>query len=248
MSRSAQAAQAYARHARPTPQHAASETHRQLVEQYGRLVRTVARRIWRRLPPHARGFEEDDLVSVGIIGLLDAHDRYEERDGIAFESFAEFRIKGAILDEIRRHDFFPRRLRAKANKLRRAEAQIEAREKRSATDDEVAEVMEMTTEEVRKLRGEVAPYSFVDTDDECITLRSPFPNPDRLLLEKELRQRLVKALDALGERHKLVLDLYYNQELKLKEIAEVLEVSEGRVSQLKSEAVRNVRDLLENLD
>lgn len=187
-------------------------------------------------------------MSVGIIGLLDAHDRYEEREGIAFESFAEFRIKGAILDEIRRHDFFPRRLRAKANKLRRTEAQIEARENRAATEAEVAEAMEITTEELRALRSEVAPYSFVDTDDECITLRSPFPSPDRLLLEKELRVRLVKALATLGDRHKLVLDLYYNKELKLKEIAEVLDVSEGRVSQLKSEAVSKVRDLLDALN
>lgn len=93
--------------------------HRVLVEEYGSLVRKVAQRILRRLPPYLRGLELEDLVSVGIMGLLDANERFDPSEGKPFGTFAEFRIKGAILDSLRKHDFFPRRLRQKANKLQR---------------------------------------------------------------------------------------------------------------------------------
>jgi RNA polymerase sigma factor for flagellar operon FliA len=222
-------------------------THGELVEQYGALVRTVAHRIWRRIPEHARGFEEEDLVSVGVIGLIRAYERYEERDGVSFASFAEFRIKGAMLDEIRRHDFFPRRLRAKANKLQRAEARLEKELGRAASNEEVAEALEMSTAQLAKLRAKIAPYSFVDNQDPCITLQSSFPDPSRVLLQKELREKMVELLKELPRRQQILLDLYFNKDLKLREIGEILEVSEGRVSQLKSAALRHVRGRMEGL-
>lgn len=228
----------------PVARHA---EYRELVEQHGRLVRTVAHRIWRRIPEHARGFEEEDLVSVGIIGLLKAHERYEERDGVSFASFAEFRIKGAILDEIRRHDFFPRRLRAEANKLRKAEASLEKALGRTPTDDEVAGELDMTAAKLTKLRAKVAPYSFVGDSDPCVTLQSHFPDPSRVVLEKELREHLVEVLEELPNRQQILLDLYFNKDLKLREIAEILEVSEGRVSQLKSAALATLRDRMKTL-
>lgn len=218
--------------------------HRALVEEHGALVRTVARRIFRRLPQSTRGFEEEDLVSVGVIGLLDAWNRYEPRDGVSFASFAEFRIKGAILDEIRRHDFMPRRLRARANALRKVERALETSLGRTPTSDETAAAMGLGAEELEALRSKVAPYHFVGEDDECVTLRSPLPDPARLVLEKEVRAKLVEALEGLGEREKLLLDLYFNKELKLREIAELLEVTEGRVSQIKSAAIGTLRKRL----
>ncbi len=216
------------------------EKQTQLVKDHGRLVRTVAYRIFRRLPQHVRGFEEEDLVSVGILGLLDANERWDPAQGIAFETFAEFRIKGAILDEIRRHDFFPRRLRAQANKVKKNEAKLEAELGRRPSDEEIAVEMELPLEDFQKLRGEVAQYVFVPEED-CISLQSPFPQPDQVLAVTELRESLKKALEDLPDKEKLVLDLYYNHELKLKEIADILEVTEGRVSQIKSEAHKRLK-------
>lgn len=218
--------------------------HRALVEEHGALVRTVARRIFCRLPQSARGFEEEDLVSVGVIGLLDAWSRYEPRDGVSFASFAEFRIKGAILDEIRRQDFMPRRLRAKANALRKVVRSLETSLGRTATTEELAAAMGLGAEALEALRSKVAPYHFVADDDECVTLRSPLADPARVVLEKELRTKLVEALEGLGEREKLLLDLYFNKELKLREIAELLDVTEGRVSQIKSAAIAVLRKRL----
>ncbi|MEZ4461613.1 MAG: FliA/WhiG family RNA polymerase sigma factor [bacterium] len=211
-----------------------------LVREHGRLVRTVAHRIFRRLPKHVRGFEEEDLVSVGILGLLDANERWDENSGIAFETFAEFRIKGAILDEIRRHDFFPRRLRARANLVKKTEARLEAELGRYPTDAEMAEAMEIPSEDFQKLKGEVAQYVFVPEED-CISLQSPFPSQDQVLAAHQLKEQLRLALEDLPEKEKLVLDLYYNHELKLKEIADILEVTEGRVSQIKSEAHKRLK-------
>lgn len=219
--------------------------HAELVDAHAKLVRTVAHRIFRRLPHHIRGFEEEDLVSVGIMGLLDAHERYNPDSGVSFDSFAEFRIKGAILDEIRRHDFFPRRLRAKANQLHKVVAKLEVDTKRSPTNQEIADAMEISVDDVVKLKSEVAQYSMV-SDEECVSLKSPHPRADVILMDKELKQQLVVALKALPEKEQLVLDLYFNRELKLKEIGEVLDISEGRVSQLKTEALKRLKDLMKS--
>lgn len=217
-----------------------AQKHTELVQEYGKLVRTVARRVFKRLPSHVHGFEEEDLVSVGIMGLLDAHERYNPDSDVSFGSFAEFRIKGAILDEIRRHDFFPRRLRAKANALHKSVASLEVKLGRPPKDAELAEELEIDLAELSQLKQEVMQYSFVP-QDECVTLKSPYPQSDLLLMDKELKAELVAALKALPEKEKLVLDLYFNKELKLKEIGEVLDISEGRVSQLKTEALKRLK-------
>lgn len=227
------------------PKNDTRSKHAELVDTHAKLVRTVAHRIFRRLPHHIRGFEEEDLVSVGIMGLLDAHERYNPDSGVSFDSFAEFRIKGAILDEIRRHDFFPRRLRAKANLLHKVVAKLEVDTKRSPTNQEIADEMEISVDDVVKLKSEVAQYSMV-SDEECVSLKSPHPRADVILMDKELKQQLVVALKSLPEKEQLVLDLYFNRELKLKEIGEVLDISEGRVSQLKTEALKRLKDLMKS--
>jgi len=221
------------------------QKHLELVQKHAKLVRTVAHRIFRRLPHHIRGFEEEDLVSVGIIGLLDAHDRFNPDSGVAFDSFAEFRIKGAILDEIRRNDFFPRRLRAKANALKKTTAELEVKLGRTPTDAELSTELEIAIADLAKLKQEVQQYSFVP-EEECVTLKSPYPSADTFLMDKELKEQLVKALESLPEKEKLVLDLYFNRELKLKEIGEVLDVSEGRVSQLKTEALKRLNSKMKS--
>lgn len=213
---------------------------RDLVETHAPLIRRVVRRIYRRLPPHTRGFDEEDLFSVGVMGLLDAEERYDPSSGASFKTFAEFRIKGAILDEVRRHDFFPRRLRAKANKLARVEAGLERELGRPPREDEVAARLELSLEELASLRDEVAPYAFV-APDEAMPLRAEQPRADELLAKRQLRERLLALLEELPEREQIILDLYFNRELTLAEIGEILDYSSGRISQLKSKALATLR-------
>jgi RNA polymerase sigma factor for flagellar operon FliA len=224
---------------------AKADKRRELVEEYSSLVRKVARRIRRRLPPHIKGIEEEDLVSLGIIGLFEAWEKYDPSYGSDFETFAEFRIKGNILDELRKKDFFPRRLRQKANKLKSAEEDLQRELGREPTEEEVAEELDVTVEKLQEIRSEVAPYSFVDTADVSYTLQSADPSPFRLVNFKEHRDRLQHALEELPERKQLVLDLYYNKELTLKQIGDVLELTPGRISQLKSDAISDLRDILD---
>lgn len=216
---------------------------RELVARFGSLVRTVARRIYRRLPDYARGFEEEDLVSVGVIGLLEAQKRYDKGSETPFETFAEYRIKGAILDELRRHDFFPRRLRAEANKLERTEGELVEELGREPEEREVAEAMGLSLDELARLRDKVAPYSFVEPDG-AGPMRSEGGSPEELLRRKRRRRRLVEELGRLEEREQLVLDLYYNREYTLAEIGELLELSPGRISQLKKSALGVLRERL----
>ncbi|QDG51356.1 FliA/WhiG family RNA polymerase sigma factor [Persicimonas caeni] len=218
--------------------------HRALVEEYGSLVRKVAQRILRRLPPYIRGLELEDLVSVGVMGLLDAHERFDPSEGKPFGTFAEFRIKGAILDSLRKHDFFPRRLRQKANKLQKAEKKLESNLGRAPEPAELAAEMEMDLQELQELRGKVAPYSFVDEADVSFSLTAPTPDPFRLVNYKETREQLVDCLKGLSERKQLVLDLYFNKELTLAEIGDILDLTPGRVSQLKSAAIKELRGVM----
>lgn len=215
-----------------------------LVRKHEALVRAVAKRIFRRLPNHVRGFEEDDLYSVGMLGLFEAHARYEERPDATFEAFAEYRIKGAILDEVRRHDFFPRRLRAKANELQRATRKLEGELKRPPTQEELACELGLEVGELERLQSRVAPYRFVEHDMPSLDLRSAADRQDAVLAQKQRQEILVAVLRELPEREQTVLDLYFNKELKLREIADILGVTEGRVCQIKSEALERARKRL----
>ncbi len=238
------ALQTYERNARQAAPDDRAREHRRLVDRHGAMVRRVAARIMRRLPPYARGFEEEDLVSVGILGLLDAWKRFDPDAGHPFETFAEFRVKGMILDEIRRHDFFPRRLRQKANRIHKVRAKLEADKGRPPTDEELAGALEMEPGELQELLAEIAPYRLVAPEDDSVTLRASTPNALDLLENQSRRQELMEALKSLPSREQLILDLIFNKELTGREIAEVMEISEGRVSQLKSAALSRLRKVL----
>jgi RNA polymerase sigma factor for flagellar operon FliA len=217
------------------------DARRELVEEYGSMVRKVAHRIFRRLPDYVTGFEEDDLISVGVIGLLDARERFDPDNGTPFGTFAEFRVKGAILDEIRKHDFFPRRLRTEANKLAKAEKRLEKQLARPPREEEVAEAMSLSLDELARLRDKVAPYSFVAPEDHG-PMRGSTPDPQALLAAKNKQERMVRLLGELPEREQLILDLYFNRELTLSDIGEVLDLTPGRISQLKSKALATLRE------
>jgi len=240
------ALRAYTQPRIPTPD--AGDQRRQLVERYAPMVKRVARRIWRRLPSGQSGLEQDDLISAGIVGLLEAEKRYDATCGRPFETFAEFRVKGAMLDELRRRDPFPRRLRVKANKLKSVEEKLRNRLGRAGSDDEVAAELGLEPAELQKLRSDVEPCRFVDSEDPGLHLEDASPSPHRTTADREMRETLIELLDTLPEREKLVLDLYFNRELKLSEIGEILEVTVGRVSQLKTSALARLKKRMNRLN
>ncbi|MCA9563553.1 MAG: sigma-70 family RNA polymerase sigma factor [Myxococcales bacterium] len=223
------------------PEQREAERRRRLVEEHAALVKRVARRILRRIPDQSNLIEEGDLFNVGIVGLLEARERWEDRPGGDFARFAEFRIKGAMLDELRKRDFFPRRLRAQANKLKRIQTRLIGRLGREPSDEELAEEMEVPLDELLDLKDKVTPYSFVDAQDAALALESSAAAPSRRMEHGEQNSLLLAALKNLPERQQLILDLYFNQDLRLCDIAEVLDLTVGRVSQLKTAAIEALK-------
>lgn len=215
-----------------------------LIEEYQGLVRRVARKIYGRLPEYTRGFDEEDLVSVGMLGLLEAHERYDHRCGTSFEHFAAFRIRGTILDEIRKNDFFSRRLRQKANRIKKVRTELQEELKREPENREVAKALNISLVKYQKISDSVAPYRIVDSEDMTLHLVQNELNAEELLEKRAIKMALLQALEELPERQQLVLDLSFNRELSGREIAEILEISEGRVSQIKSEALKALRNKL----
>lgn len=211
-----------------------------LVREHDQMVRGVVRRVYSRLSSGAHCFEEEDLVSVGMLGLLDAHKRWEPGSGVQFSTFARHRVKGAILDEIRRHDFFPRRLRAQANRIKATKAELETALGRKPTDQEVADQMGMAIDAYMQLCRDAVPYGFV-SEAAYESLTSTAPLPEQAAAAGELKTQLLAAVMELAEREQLVLDLYFTQELRLREIAEVLDLTEGRISQIKTAALRQLK-------
>ncbi len=203
-------------------------------------VERIARRVLRGLPASQTQVEYEDLVSIGMVGLLQAWDRHEE-DLERFDGLVETRVRGAMVDELRRRDFFPRRLRAKANRLKRVEAELEKELGREGTLAEVADAMEMSVEQLQALRLEVVPYSFVDSDTmyEGLVCRELDPFERRFLGER--REALLRALGTLTEREQIVMELRYIKHWGQRQIAEVFGLTEGRVSQIHSRALKILR-------
>ncbi len=207
------------------------------------------------LPPHV---DEADLISYGLGGLISAIERFDPSREIKFETDAITRIKGAILDELRALDWVPRSVRARARQIERANVKLEAKLQRAPTDEELAVELELTVEEFRASLLQIAnssisaldelwsaPDSSGDSVSLLDTLRDPTaPDPERMVEQNELRDRIAGALERLPEREKLVIALYYYENLTLREIGEVLRVTESRVSQLHTKAVLGLRSHL----
>lgn len=225
-----------------------------LIIHYAPMVKYVAGRLAIGMPPNV---ELDDLISYGIFGLIDAIDKYDPGRDIKFKTYASARVRGAIIDELRSLDWVPRSTRTKARQLEQAYAELEHRLGRSATDQELADELGVTEEEVKKIIKEVSGtmlmsleevwYSGGDSDD--ITLyetleASEKTRPEHKIEKSEMKRLLVEAIKSLPEKEKLVISLYYYEELTLKEIGAVLEVTESRVSQLHTKAVMRLRGKL----
>ena len=221
-----------------------------LVEHYARLVKYVAGRMSIGLPHYV---DHSDLVSAGLLGLIQAIDNYDPERGNKFETYAIPRIRGAILDELRSQDWFPRSLRRKARQLEEAFTRLEIELGRVATDEEVAHRLGVSRKELLEMIDEVAVATIVSLDadtsddqDQSTSLGDYLPDtrtPDieTVVSEGEMRRLIAGSLEELSDKEQLVLVLYYYEELTLKEIGEILDVTESRVCQIHTKAILRLR-------
>lgn len=218
-----------------------------LVEQYAPLVKRIAYHLLARLPASV---QLDDLMQAGMIGLLEASGKYDAGKGASFETYAGIRIRGAMLDEVRKGDWAPRSVHRNTRMVSDAIRAVEARTGRDAKDHEVAAELKMSLEEYHGILGDTQGSRLFSFDDlfqanEGGDLNedadSAHPEPFRDLEDERFQKALADAIAHLPEREKLVLSLYYDEELNLKEIGQVLGVSESRVSQLHSQCAARLR-------
>lgn len=221
----------------------------QLVSQYAPLVKRIAYHLMVKLPPSV---QVDDLIQNGMIGLLDAMSRYDEGPA-QFETYAVQRIRGAMLDGLRENDWLPRGLRREMRRIEATITTLEQRYARAPLEGELAAALGMTLEEYQKLLLEARGHQLVyledlgsgegDEDEAYLErhLASSHPDPLMLLLDQDMRSALMTAIDALPDREKLMMSLYYDEELNLREIGQVLGVTESRVCQLHTQAVSRLR-------
>lgn len=219
----------------------------QLVKNYAPLVKRIAYHLMAKLPASV---QVEDIIQNGMLGLLDAMNRYEEGLGAQFETYAVQRIRGAMLDGLRENDWLPRSLRRDMRRIEQAVHQLEQEKGRQPTEGELAESLGMTLNDYQKMLQEARGYQlvyfedFTDGDDDDYLDRhcaADELDPLERLLDKNMRDVLVRAIEDLPEREKTVMGLYYEEDLNLREIGEVLGVSESRVCQLHSQAIARLR-------
>ena len=223
------------------------EMREQIILEYAPLVKVVAGRLSMYL---GYNVEYEDLVSYGIFGLIDAIDKFDMQKDVKFETYASLRIRGAILDQIRKMDWIPRTVRQKQKKIDEAIRNIEMRTGKNATDEQVAGELGLEQEELTewqsrlKITNVISLNEFLEQGQEPVMDargNSHFSQPEDVVSESELKQVLEEALEVLTEKEKKVILLYYYEDLTLKEISKVLEVSESRVSQLHTKALLKMR-------
>ncbi len=222
----------------------------QIIIEYVPLVKVVAGRLSIYLGSNV---EYDDLVSYGIFGLIDAIDKFDYGKGIKFETYASLRIRGSILDQIRKMDWIPRSVRQKQKSIDAAIRKLETELGPNYTDDDIARELGISEEEYINWVGQTnvsnisSLEDFMEQGNEVKTSSNPTYmkiEPENVAMEKEVKESLMSAMDALSEKEKTVVLLYYYEELTLKEISKVMEVSESRVSQLHSKALKKMRTFL----
>lgn len=226
----------------------------ELIKSYLPLVKKVVHRLAGRLPSEV---DIREMLNSGIIGLVDALEKYDPKHETNFSTYAQFRIRGAILDSFRSQDWAPRSLRHKSHKLETAYQRLEQKLGRAATDEEVAAELGVDVETLQRLLGEVGGVVMLSFEelgfghgedrfqaDEVLPSNSP--DPLNKLLGGEKVSIVARALDRLPEKERLVISLYFYEELNLKEIGEILGVTESRASQIRSRALIRLKNYLKN--
>lgn len=225
-----------------------------LILEYAPTIKYIAQRIVVRLPPH---ISIDDLINAGVIGLIDAIEKYDPSRDNTFKTYAEFRIRGAMLDELRGLDWVPRSVRQKEGALDRAYEELERGLGRSASDEEVADKLGITLQEFYEWLNQVKGVSLLSlealgmraADGESINLLEVLPGDDtksplQALQTHRLKETVARAIDDLPYQEKVVISLYYYEELTMKEIGKVMEITESRVSQIHTKAILHLRTKL----
>lgn len=220
-----------------------------LIIQYVELVKIIAGRLYNDYNHHV---DYEDLVSYGILGLIDAIEKFDHKKAIKFETYANFRIRGAIIDQLRNLDWVPRSMRQKYKQLEEAIEKLQREHGNEFSDQQLASLMEVSEEDLGKLFNEISTFSIVSLEEKFeeqigFDIQADYTDfePEKALEVKVMTQLLKEAIDVLPEKERLVVSLYYYDELTYKEIAQVMEISESRISQLHTKAISRLRLALE---
>ncbi len=234
-----------------------SPTENELIRQYLPLVKTVVGRLAMTLPAHV---DPDDLHSAGLVGLLNAVRRFDPKSGASFETYARLRIRGAVFDELRRLDWVPRSIHDKARRVEEVVRRLEQEKGRVPSEPEIAQALHLSLDDYRHLVEQIRPASFVcldaarghDNEDgapqyEAVVDASQ-TDPGQGVMRRELARLIADRLEQLPEMQRKVLALYYFEDLRLREIAEVFGVTESRICQIHTQAIMAIRSFLHKHD
>jgi len=223
-----------------------------LILKYTPLIQYIANRLAIRLPPH---IDIHDIINSGVIGLMDAIDKFDESKGVKFNTYAEIRIKGAMLDNLRSLDWVPRSIRKMSTQLENTYAALEKKHNRPATDEEVAEALDMDLEKFYGVLAKASGVSLLSLEmisqynDSRLKLMDCLPeseecNPFNVFKTTEIKDTVADAIELLPQKEKQVVLLYYYEELTMKEISRAMKLTESRVSQIHTKAVLRLRGKL----
>lgn len=226
-----------------------------IIREFAHVIRAIAHRLAFRLPAY---LDAEDLISVGVIGLMDAMEKYDPSREAKFKTYAEFRIRGAMLDEIRSMDWIPRSVHERIGQLQRTQTELMTRLGRPATDEEVAAALKMSVSELDDFLSKSRGAVLISLDD--LGIQEPdgnkilkmladrqHPDPLSMIVNERERESLGKAIQRLPEKERMVLTLYYYEELTMKEIGKILKVTESRVCQIHTKAVMHLKVAMEAL-
>jgi len=220
----------------------------QIILRYIYLVKHVVNRMW---GSYSHLKQTEDLISCGVLGLIDAIDRYDLSRGVKFETYAYFRIRGEIIDQLRKNDWIPKNIRTQAKNIEETISFLESKLGRQPNDQEMADHMSITIEDFHRILGQLHSFSVVSLDEQLSDATPPSvlvadkaKTPERMAGINEIKTLLTFAIDSLPEKEKIVVSLYYFDEMNLKEIGKVLGVSESRVSQIHTKALLRMKNKL----
>lgn len=227
------------------------ELRNQLIENYVYLVKIVAGRMYNF---YGSRVDYDDLVGYGVLGLIDSIDKFDINKDIKFSTYAQIRIRGEMIDNIRKLDWIPRTLRSKSKEVQEAISKLENKYGRKPTNQEIAELLDMSVKNLEEVLADMSSFNVYSLEEtifdggEAGIDNSKIETPEMILEEEGLKENLAGAIDALSENEKMVISLYYYEELTYKEIGKILDLSESRISQIHSKSILNMKNYMEKVN